>query len=118
MCGAESEAGDLRITASQAGDAPVGEAMSDVLRSARGGQATLDKADESNAIRATWAAKGSDPVIPPPVNRLEIRVDDQAQEKPRHKVARLCHNLKPCRRVATRYKQLQATCLAFVTRAS
>jgi transposase len=116
LCGSESDAVDLRSTAGQAGDAPVGEERIDA-RDTRAGlrQAAMDQAYDSTAIRAKLAAKGIDPVLPPKANRLESMVYDKAQYKQRNKVARLCNNLKQCRRVATRYEKLQATFLAFVT---
>jgi len=48
------------------GDAPVGEALVDALDSRDGIQhAAMDKAYDSNAIRAQLDAKGITPVIPP-----------------------------------------------------
>jgi transposase len=107
---------DIRITAGQAGDAPVGEELIDVLETREGiRQAAMDKAYDSNAIRAKLAAKGIDPVIPPKANRLEIILYDKEQYKQRNKVERLFNKLKQFRRVATRYEKLKATFLAFVT---
>ena len=114
--GSESDALDLRITAGQAGDAPGGEEMIDALDTREGiRQAAMDKAYDSNAIRAKLDAKGIDPVIPPKANRLEIMVYDKEQYKQRNKVERLFNKLKQFRRVATRYEKLKATFLAFVT---
>jgi len=116
LCGSESEAVDIRITAGQAGDAPVGEELIDAINPCDGiAQAAMDRAYDSNAIRAKLAAKGIDPVIPPKANRLEIIVSDQEQYKQRNKVERLFNKLKQFRRVATRYEKLKATFLAFVT---
>jgi len=116
LCGSESEAVDIRITAGQAGDAPVGEELIDAINPCDGiAQAAMDRAYDSNAIRAKLAAKGIDPVIPPKANRLEIIVYDQEQYKQRNKVERLFNKLKQFRRVATRYEKLKATFLAFVT---
>ena len=84
LCGSESEAVDIRITAGQAGDAPVGEELIDALDTREGiRQAALDKAYDSNAIRAKVDAKGIGPVIPPKANRLESMVYDKAQYKQR-----------------------------------
>ncbi|MDZ7412944.1 MAG: hypothetical protein ONB15_05335 [candidate division KSB1 bacterium] len=99
LCGSESDAIALRLTASQAGEAPVGEEM----------RAALDRRE---AI--AQAAKGSEPVLPPKANRLERRVHDTEQDKPRHKVERLCNKLAQGRRVATRYEKLTAMFLALV----
>jgi transposase len=113
--GSESEAIDLRITAGQAGDAPVGEELIDALNPCEGiAQAAMDKAYDSNAIRAKLAAKGLTPVMPPKANRLESIVSDQEQYKQRNKVERLCNKLKQFRRVATRYEKLTATVFGFV----
>ena len=80
LCGSESEAVDSRITAGQAGDAPVGEEMIDAINPYDGmAQAARDKAYDSNAIRAKLVAKGLEPVIPPKANRLEIIVYDKEQ---------------------------------------
>jgi Transposase DDE domain len=73
---------DIRITAGQAGDAPVGAEMIDA-RDTRAGirQAAMDKAYDSNAIRAKLDAKGIGPVIPPKANRLEIMGYDKEQSR-------------------------------------
>jgi transposase len=116
LCGSASDAIDIRITAGQAGDAPVGEEMIDTLEPReRIVQAAMDKAYDSNAIRAKLVAKGIEPVIPPKANRLEIMVYDKEQYKQRNKVERLCNKIKQFRRVATRDEKLTATFLAFVT---
>jgi transposase len=111
----ESDAIDLRITAGQAGDAPVGEEMIDALDTReRIAQAAMDKAYDSNAIRTKLEAKGIEPVIPPKANRLEIILYDKEQYKQRNKVERLFNKIKQFRRVATRYEKLTATFLGFV----
>ena len=116
LCGSESDAVDIRITAGQAGDAPVGEEMIDAINLDDGiAQAAMNKAYDSNAIRAKLMAKGIEPVIPPNANRLEIMVYDKAQYKQRDKVERLFNKIKQFRRVATRYEKRKATFLAFVT---
>jgi hypothetical protein len=42
-------------------------------------QAAMDKAYDSNAIRAKLEAKGIEPVLPPKANRLEIILYDKEQ---------------------------------------
>jgi transposase len=107
---------DIRITAGQAGDAPVGEEMIDAINPSDGiVQAAMDKAYDSNAIRTKLMAKGIEPVIPPKANRLEIIVYDKELYKQRNKVERLFNKIKQFRRVATRYEKLKAMFLAFVT---
>ena len=116
LCGSESDAVDIRLTAGQAGDAPVGEEMIDAIDTCEGiAQAAMDKAYDSNAIRAKLVAKGIDPVIPPKANRLERIVYDKEPYKQRHKVERLFNKMKPFRRVATRYETLKAMFRGFVT---
>ena len=112
----EADAVDIRIPAGPVGDAPVGEALVDALDLRDGSRhAAMDKAYDSNAIRAKLDAKGITPVIPPKSNRLEIIVYDQERYKQRNKVERLFNKLKQFRRVATRYEKLKANFLAFVT---
>jgi transposase len=115
LCGSESDAIDLRITAGQAGDAPVGDERIDALDTPEGiRQAAMDKAYDSNAIRTKLTAQGIAPVILPNANRLESMVYDKAQYKQRNKVERLFNTLKQFRRVATRYDKRKAMFLAFV----
>ena len=116
VCASEADAVDIRITAGPVGDAPVGEALIDALDPCDGIRyAAMDKAYDSNTIRAKLDAKGITPVIPPKSNRLEIIVYDQERYKQRNKVERLFNKLKQFRRVATRYEKLKANVLAFVT---
>ena len=115
LCASEAEAVDIRITAGPVGDAPVGEAMLEALDPRDGiKQAAMDKAYDSNAIRAQLDAKGITPVIPPKSNRLDIIVYDKESYKQRNQVERLFNKIKQFRRVATRYEKLKANFLAFV----
>jgi transposase len=96
---------DIRITAGEAGDAPVGEEMVDSM-DVRDGitRAAMDKAYDSNAIRTKLEAKGIEAVIPPKCNRLDIIVYDKERYKERNKVERLfnknqevqknCHSIR------------------------
>jgi transposase len=111
----ESDTIDLRITAGQAGDTPVGEEMIDALDPReRIAQAAMDRAYDSHAIRTKLAAKGIEPVIPPKAHRVDVMRYDKEQYKQRNKVERLFNKLKQFRRVATRYEKLTATFLGFV----
>ena len=115
LCASEADAVDIRITAGQVGDAPVGETMIEAIDPRDGiEQAVMDKAYDSNAIRAKLDAKGITPVIPPKSNRLEILVYDKESYKQRNRVERLFNKIKQFRRVATRYEKLKANFLAFV----
>lgn len=106
---------DIRITAGPVGDAPVGEAIIEVLEPRDGiKQAAMDKVYDSNALRAKLEAKGITPVIPPKSNRLDIIVYDKESYKQRNKVERFLNKIKQFRRVATRYEKLKANFLAFV----
>jgi transposase len=77
-------------------------------------RAALDKAYDSNDIRAKLEAKGITPVIPPKANRLDLIVYDKEGYQQRHKVERLFNKIKQFRRVATRYEKLKNNFLAFV----
>jgi hypothetical protein len=58
----------------------VGEEMIEALDTReRIAQAAMDKAYDSNAIRAKLEAKGIEPVLPPKANRLEIILYDKEQ---------------------------------------
>ena len=114
-CASDPDAVDIRITAGQVGDAPVGEAIIEALEPREGiKQAAMDKAYDSNALRAKLEAKGITPVIPPKSNRLDIIVYDKESYKQRNKVERFFNKIKQFRRVATRYEKLTANFLAFV----
>jgi transposase len=93
----------MRVTAGQAGDAPVGEERIAALDTRAGlAQAALDKASDSNAIRAKLAAKGSAPVVPPNAHRRDVIFYAKEQSKQRNKGERLFNKRKQCRRGATR----------------
>lgn len=94
----------------------MGQELIDALDTREGiAQAAMDKAYDSNALRAQLVAKGIEPVIPPKANRLEIIVYDKEQYKQRNKIERLFNKMKQFRRIATRYEKLKATFLGFVT---
>ena len=115
LCASDTDAVDLRITAGQVGDAPVGEAIIEAIEPREGiKQAAMDKAYDSNALRAKLEAKGIRPVIPPKSNRLDIIVYDKESYKQRNKVERFFNKIKQFRRVSTRYEKLKANFLAFV----
>jgi putative transposase len=78
-------------------------------------QAAMDKAYDSNSIRAKLEAKGVEAVIPPKSNRLDIIIYDKERYKERNKVERLFNKIKQFRRIATRYEKLKTNFLAFVT---
>lgn len=116
LCATECDAVDIRITAGEAGDAPVGEEIIDAI-DARDciTKAAMDKAYDSNTIRAKLEAKGIEAVIPPKSNRLDIIVYNKKRYKERNKVERLFNKIKQFRRIATRYEKLKTNFLAFVT---
>ena len=116
LCATESDAVDVRITAGEAGDAPMGEEMVDSIDIRDGiKNAAMDKAYDSNAIRSKLEAKGIEAVIPPKSNRLDSIVYDKQRYKERNKVERLFNKIKQFRRIATRYEKLKTNFLAFVT---
>ena len=115
LCATESDAVDIRITAGEAGDAPIGEEIIDEI-DVRDGikNAAMDKAYDSNAIRKKLEAKGIEAVIPPKSNRLDIIFYDKKSYKERNKVERLSNKIKQFRRIATRYEKLKKNFFAFV----
>ncbi|QQS55962.1 MAG: IS5 family transposase [Candidatus Competibacteraceae bacterium] len=116
VCASEADGIEIRLTAGPAGDAPVGEALVDALDPCDGIQhAAMDKAYDSNAIRAQLDAKGITPVIPPKAHRWDRIGYDKERYQQCNKVERLFNKLKQFRRVATRYEKLKAHFLAFVT---
>jgi hypothetical protein len=77
LCVLQSDMLSIRSMAGPAGDAPVGEELSDALDTReRMAQAAMDKASDSNAVGATLEAEGSEPVIPPQANRLAMMISD------------------------------------------
>ena len=115
LCAAEADTVAIRLTAGQAGDAPVGAASSAAIDPRDGIEpAAMDKAYDSHAIRAQRDAKGITPVIPPKSNRLDSSVYAKESYQQRHQVERLFNKIKQFRRVATRYEKLKANFLAFV----
>ena len=116
LCTSESDALEVRLTPGQAGDAPTGEVLIDTMDCRDGiAQAVMDKAYDSNTIRAQLNSKGIEPVIPPKANRVDFITYDHQSYQQRKQVERLINKLKQFRRVATRYEKLSSTFLAFVT---
>jgi len=76
--------------------------------------AVMDRAYDSDAIRAALVDRDIAPVIPSKVNRLEPIEHSKKHYKTRNRIERLIGKLKQFRRVATRYDKLAATFLAIV----
>jgi transposase len=74
----------------------------------------MDKAYDSDQIRAQLTAQAMVPVIPPKSNRTVTYAYDKALYKLREKVERFFNALKQFRRIATRYEKLSQTFLAFI----
>ena len=90
LCASEVDAVDIRITAGPVGDAPVGAAIIEAIDPREGiEQTAMDKADDSNALRAQLDAQGITPVIPPKSNRLDIIVYAKESYQQRNQVERL-----------------------------
>ena len=81
---------------------------------ARPVQAIMDRADDTNAIRATIRADRVRSVIPPKATRLTPARYSKAEYRKRNGVERLINRLKHFRRIATRYDKLAATFLASI----
>ena len=75
--------------------------------------AIMDKAYDSDHIRTTLTEQAVIPVIPPKRNRTAVIDYDRDLYKVRETVERFFNNLKQLRRIATRYKKLSQTFLAF-----
>ena len=76
--------------------------------------AVMDKAYDSDSVRAVLEAAEIEAVIPPKQNRTEAISYDEALYKQRNKVERFINRLKQFRRIATRYDKLADTFLAFI----
>ena len=74
----------------------------------------MDKGYDSHGIRAQLLAEDIVPVIPSKSKRTEPLDYDTELDKLREKVERFFNNLKPFRRIATRYEKLSQTFLAFI----
>ena len=76
--------------------------------------AALDKAYDSDHIRARIKADGLEAVIPPKANHKVSMPCDAQQYRLREKAERFFGHLKQYRRIATRYDKLSCTFLAFI----
>jgi transposase len=76
--------------------------------------AVMDKAYDSDAIRATLRHDGIKAVIPSKSNRLRRIPHDKTLYRRRNCVERLVGKLKQFRAVATRYDKLACTFMAFI----
>ena len=76
--------------------------------------AIMDKAYDSDPIRATLNAQALVPVIPPKSNRTHAIAYDKVLYKLREKIERFFNRLKQFRRIATRYEKLSQTFLALI----
>jgi transposase len=85
-----------------------------LLESAAGTHALMDRAYDSDALRALIAARGMKACIPPRKNRNHPATYDVELYKQRHHVENFFEKLKRCRRVATRYDKTAASFMAFV----
>lgn len=74
----------------------------------------MDRAYDSNKVRAALKAHQIQAVIPLTRNRVESIEYDRELYKQRNKVERFINRLKQFRRMATRYEKLADTFLAFI----
>ena len=103
------------LTEGQRHKSPVLEAvLAQVPQAPRLTHAIMDKAYDSDQIRAHLAEQSLVPVIPPKSNRAAPRDYDHALYKLREKIARFFNKLKQFRCIATRYEKLRHTFLAFI----
>jgi transposase len=103
------------LTEGQRHESPVLEAvLAQVPQAPRLTYAIMDKAYDSDQIRAHLTEQSMVPVIPPKSNRTPPRAYDHALYKLREKIERFFNKLKQFRRIATRYEKLSHTFLAFI----
>ena len=103
------------VTAGPDGDAPAFETvMAEVPEECPVEEAVMDKAYDTDAIRASRVERDISPCIPSTANRTEVIDHDPERYKERNKVERLVSRLKQFRRVATRDEKLKETFLAIV----
>ena len=110
LCASEADAIDIRITAGQVGDAPVGEALIDALDPReRIDRAAMDKAYDSNHLRQFIANAGMLAVIPSLPSPHDANL-----YKNRNRIERCFNKLKHFRRFETRFDRRAAHFLAFI----
>ena len=100
------------LTAGQAGDAPQAQPLVDGLAAEI---VMADAAYDSDAFRATIAAKGAQAVIPNNPSRAQKYPLDKPIYAERHLVECCFSKLKQFRRVATRYEKTAKNYFAVVT---
>ena len=101
----------LVLTAGQEADVTHAATL---LENAAGAHALMDRAYDSDALRALIAAKGMKACIPPRSNRNHPASYDVELYKQRHHVENFFEKLKRCRRIATRYDKTASSFMAFV----
>ena len=74
----------------------------------------MDKAYDSNPVRATLALNEMVAVIPPKINRTEAIDFDKQSYKLRNQIERFINRIKQFRRIATRYEKLAENFLVFI----
>jgi transposase len=94
------------LTPGQRHEATVADSL---LEHAQGGAFIGDTGYDSAHIRETVKACGMKPVIPPNGCRTEQYRYDKRLYRIRYRVECFFHNLKRCRRIATRYEKTGAT---------
>ena len=105
----------LVLTEGQRHESPVLEAvLAQVPQAPRRTHAIMDKAYDSDHIRARLTEHNLVPVIPSKSNRTNPIDYDRALYKLREKIERFFNNLKQFRRIATRHEKLSQTYLAFI----
>lgn len=85
-----------------------------LLESVEAKQVLMDKAYDSDALRALMVRKGMQACIPPRQGRLRPADYDRELYKQRHRVENFFEKLKKLRRIATRYDKTDASFMAFV----
>ena len=103
------------LSSGEAGDAPMGPALLQSLKSIDEPLPPLmDKAYEGDEMRQLALGLGFIPVVPPKSNRLEPWEYDREMYKRRNEVERLFRRLKGFRRAFSRFDKLDVVFLGFV----
>ena len=112
-CLSEHTSVALILTEGQRHESPVFEAvLAQVPQVPRLTHAIMDKAYDSDQIRAHLTEQSLVPVIPPKSNRTDPLDYAHDLYKLREKIERFFNKLKQFRRIATRYEKLSCTFLA------
>lgn len=90
------------------------EFATDLIANIRTNAVIADKGYDADALVLRIQASGAQAVIPPRVNRKELRFYDTHLYKDRNLIERFFARIKHFRRIATRYEKLDPRYMAFL----